>query len=201
MAEQEGKVTVYRQMRNPKAAEQAGRLNRTKLIVIAVFGVIGVIFWATGVYEEGRRYELLLAPELIWTLFLRGKIGEYLAEIAAMPAVAMVARPYIGFLFLLASYGLTLLWKKSRVFIAVHGVLYFLLGFEIYMAWFPLISILLGEWLCLFLAILLWVFTIVQFIRAWRGYGIIEVKEAEDMDSIFPEKRSGFIASSVDEVH
>ena len=85
---------------------------------------------------------------------------------------------------LLASFVLTLFWKKSRKLIAVHGALYLLLGLQFYMTWVPL----LGDfWFWTSLG--MWVLTIVLFICALRGYRIIEVKEAEGMNSIFPEQR------------
>ena len=185
MAEKMGKLTVYRQQKNPEVADRAVKINLIKLAAIAVFGIIGIIIRGgdiAGAYEEGKRVTGIV-PDLIYTLFGEGKIAEFLVTPIAELGELMI-KPYVGYPILLASFVLTLLWKKSRQLIAVHGVLYLLLGLQFYMTWVPL----LGDfWLWISLG--MWVLTIVLFICALRGYRIIEVKEAEGMNSIFPEQR------------
>ena len=80
MAEKMGKLTVYRQQKNPEAADRAVKINLIKLAALAVFGVIGIIIWRgdiAGAYEKGKRVTGIV-PDLFGALFGEGKIGEFL---------------------------------------------------------------------------------------------------------------------------
>ena len=196
MPVQGDKQKVYQQKKNPLIAERAGQIFRVKLVLIAVLGIIGIIRLRGDIAscDDGNR-ALIIAPDVIWTLFGRGKIGDWLAGIIAELGEVMI-KPYVGFPLLLACFVLTLQWEKAQWLIVVHGILYVLLGFQFYMAWYPLIG---ERWVWFF--IILWPLSIILFICAWNGNRMIKLKEVEGMDSIFPEKRSSGGGNSNSEEH
>ncbi len=184
MSEIKDGVRIYRQKKNPELVDQVMRINLIKLIAIAVVALIAVILQfnkIAQVYEESKL--VLVAAAIVFYVFIGDSdiVWEYLLR----PADWMMLRPYLCIVVFAASVVLTLLWKKHRWAVIVHAILYAWLGWQFYVALAPLFSSV--AWL--YVAGGLWVMTIILYILAWNGNRMVEMKEAEGMNSIFPEQR------------
>ena len=185
MSDQETNSKTYLQKKNPDAVDLARKINLIKLGVIAFVGLIGFLYRIGDIPELfgemkfgqtwGALLVFMLVDDTIGRIFYRSaKLWE------------LMNNPYVIFLLLIASIVCTLLWKKSKWVVVVHGILYALMGWQFYAAWWALTE---GSIIWLLSAIIMWPLTIVLFIVAWNGNRMVEVKEVEGMNSIFPEQR------------
>lgn len=185
MSNQGTNLKTHWQKKNPDAVDLARRINLIKLGVIAVVGLIGFIFRIGDIRELFGEMRIGQAWGAVLVIVLVSEtIGRILYPLIML--WELMINPYVVVSLLIASIVCTLLWKKSKWVVVVHGILYALMGWQFYTAWWALTG---GSDVWLIVAVIMWPLTIVLFIVAWNGNRMVEVKGVEGMNSIFPGQR------------